>query len=173
MHRPADVQSDSQCETIQDYYVRERSAVHSSSSGNVCLSLSFKPATGQAVSWCYPFPTRGAVQTASTSIYQPGLINWSLMPASSILPTGRKPVVADANRRLTAQLVTREGLFTDSNANREYNQAVQSKVSVGAAGKTSSKELVQAISEILNALGWNAVIRQRPTTHLIPMLVGV
>lgn len=68
-----------------------------------------------------------------------------------------------ANRMLTAELVTREGLLTDSNADREYNQAIQSKVSVGAAGKTSSKELDHAIVEILNALGWNAVIGQRPT----------
>ena len=70
-----------------------------------------------------------------------------------------------AYRGLTAQLVTREGLL--ANANWVYNQAVQSKVFVGAAANTPSKEQVQAIVDILNALGWNAGIR-RPTKSLDP-----
>lgn len=70
-----------------------------------------------------------------------------------------------AYRGLTAQLVTREGLL--ANANWVYNQAVQSKVFVGAAADTPSKEQVQAIVDILNALGWNAGIR-RPTKSLDP-----
>ena len=70
-----------------------------------------------------------------------------------------------AYRGLTAQLVTREGLL--ANANWVYNQAIQSKVFVGAAANRPPKEQVQAIVDILNALGWNAGIR-RPTKSLDP-----
>jgi hypothetical protein len=70
-----------------------------------------------------------------------------------------------ASRGLTAQLVTREGLL--ANANWVYNQAAQSNIFAGAAADTPSKEQIQAIVDILNALGWNAGIR-RPTKSLDP-----
>ena len=70
-----------------------------------------------------------------------------------------------ARRGLTAKLVTREGLL--ANANWVYNQAAQSDVFTGAAANKPSKEQIQAIVDILNALGWNAGIR-RPTKSLDP-----
>jgi len=70
-----------------------------------------------------------------------------------------------ARKGVDAMLVTREGLL--ANANWVYDQAAQANVFIGAASDKPSKEQVQAIVDILNALGWNAGIR-RPTKSLDP-----
>lgn len=68
-----------------------------------------------------------------------------------------------AGRGLTAQLVTKQGLL--ANAHWVNNQAAQYNILAGVAANRPSKEQVQAILDILNALGWNAGIR-RPTKSL-------
>jgi len=68
-------------------------------------------------------------------------------------------------RGLTAKLVTREGLL--ANAKWVYDQAAQSDIFTGAAADKPSNQQIQAIVDMLNALGWNAGIR-RPTKSLDP-----
>lgn len=78
------------------------------------------------------------------------------------LKTGDGP---HAPHGLTAQLVSKDGLL--ANANWVHNQAAQANMFVGAASDRPSKQQVQAIIDILNALGWNAGIR-RPSKSLDP-----
>jgi len=66
---------------------------------------------------------------------------------------------------LTAKLVTREEFL--ANANWFYNQAAQINVFVGTAADKPTKEQIQAIVDMLNALGWNAGIR-KPSKSLDP-----
>jgi hypothetical protein len=78
------------------------------------------------------------------------------------LHTGDGP---HARQGLTAQLVSKDGLL--ANANWVYNQATEANMFVGAASDRPSKEQIQAIVDILNALGWNAGIRS-PSKSLDP-----
>jgi hypothetical protein len=66
---------------------------------------------------------------------------------------------------LTAKLVTKEGLL--ANANWVYDQATQANLFAGASSDKPSKQQIQAVVDILNALGWNSGIR-RPTKSLDP-----
>jgi hypothetical protein len=66
---------------------------------------------------------------------------------------------------LSANLVSREGLL--ANANWVYQQAVQADVFRGRGGDTPTKPQIQALTDILNALGWNSGLRS-PTKSLDP-----
>jgi hypothetical protein len=68
-----------------------------------------------------------------------------------------------ARHLLSAKVVDRAA-FLD-NANWVYQQAVSGKVFQGQAGDRPSKQQVQALTDILNALGWYGGIRS-PTKSL-------
>jgi hypothetical protein len=64
---------------------------------------------------------------------------------------------------ISAKLVERKAFL--ENANWVYQQAVVGNVFRGQAGDKPSKQQVQALTDILNALGWNGGIRS-PTKSL-------
>lgn len=70
-----------------------------------------------------------------------------------------------ARERLTAKLVTKEGVL--ANANWVYEQAAQANLFTGSAADRPTKIQIQALVDILNGLGWNAGIR-RATKSLDP-----
>jgi hypothetical protein len=74
--------------------------------------------------------------------------------------TGRRAV-----RGLTAKVVTKQGLI--ANANWVHDQANQAKLFTGASANKPTGQQIQAVVDILNALGWNAGIRS-PTKSLDP-----
>lgn len=66
---------------------------------------------------------------------------------------------------LSAQLVTREGLL--ANANWVYQQAAQANIFEGRGSDRPTKAQIQALTDILNGLGWNSGLRS-PTKSLNP-----
>jgi hypothetical protein len=66
---------------------------------------------------------------------------------------------------LSAQLVTREGLL--ANANWVYQQAAQANIFEGRGSDRPTREQVQALTDILNSLGWNSGLRS-PTKSMNP-----
>lgn len=70
-----------------------------------------------------------------------------------------------ADLQLTANLVTRKGLL--ANANWVYQQAVQADLFHGRGSDTPTKAQIQALTDILNGLGWNSGLR-KPTKALDP-----
>lgn len=66
---------------------------------------------------------------------------------------------------LTAKLVTREGLL--ANANWVYEQARQAKMFTGRGADRPTRVQIQALTDVLNALGWHGGLR-RPTKSLNP-----
>jgi hypothetical protein len=65
----------------------------------------------------------------------------------------------------SAKLVHREAFL--ENANWVYEQAVFAEVFQGQAGDRPTKRQLQALTDILNALGWNCRLRS-PTKSLAP-----
>jgi hypothetical protein len=70
-----------------------------------------------------------------------------------------------AQHLISAKLVEREAFL--ENANWVYQQAVLGKVFQGQAGDGPTKQQLQALTDILNALGWNGGLRS-PTKSLAP-----
>lgn len=66
---------------------------------------------------------------------------------------------------LSAQVITRKGLLAD--ANWVYQQAAQADIFHGRGSDRPTKAQIQALTDILNSLGWNSGLRS-PTKSLDP-----
>lgn len=68
-----------------------------------------------------------------------------------------------AHHRLSAKTVTKEGLL--ANANWVYAKATNGEIFMGRGADKPTPNQIKALSDVFNALGWNAGLR-RPTKSL-------